>query len=85
MNTTGETTGGHGTGNWIAFLFGAVFNVLANVNVGSILDYTLQALIGGIICLFFKIAGDVLSPLWKDYGERIRNWLGSKRPRDDNR
>ena len=54
----------HGTGNGIAFLFGAAFNLLANVNLLFLLDYALQAIVGGIICLAFKIIADVFSPLW---------------------
>ena len=50
-------------GNGIAFLFGAVFNLLSNVNLSFLLDYTLQAIVGGIICLAFKIIADVFSPL----------------------
>lgn len=85
MNATGQTTGGHGSGNWIAFTFGAVFNVLGNVDLSFLLDYTLQALIGGIICLFFKIIGDVLSPLWQDYKEKIRKLLGPRKKQDNDR
>ncbi|MBK7652531.1 MAG: hypothetical protein IPJ20_19835 [Flammeovirgaceae bacterium] len=34
----------HGMGNGIAFLFGAAFNLLANVNLFFLLDYALQCL-----------------------------------------
>jgi hypothetical protein len=36
----------HGMGNGIAFLFGAAFNLLANVNLLFLLDYALQAIVG---------------------------------------
>lgn len=64
----------HGSGNWIAFLFGAAFNLLSNVNLLFLLDYALQAVVGGIICLAFKILGDVLSPLWEKHKERVKKF-----------
>lgn len=64
----------HGLGNGIAFLFGAAFNLLANVNLLFLLDYALQAIVGGIICLAFKIIGDVLSPLWQKHKEKVKEF-----------
>ncbi len=61
-------------GNGIAFLFGAVFNLLSNVNLSFLLDYTLQAIVGGIICLAFKIIADVFSPLWEKHKNRVRDF-----------
>lgn len=61
-------------GNGIAFLFGAIFNLLANVNLSFFLDYALQAIVGGIICLAFKIIGDVFSPLWQKHKERVKGF-----------
>lgn len=55
-------------------MFGAVFNLLANVNLTWLLDYALQAVVGGIICLAFKVLGDVLSPLWQRHKERVRKF-----------
>lgn len=72
MNT--EINQNHGSGNWIAFLFGAAFNLLGNVNLLFLLDYALQAIVGGIICLAFKILGDVLSPLWEKHKERVKKF-----------
>jgi hypothetical protein len=73
-----EVNQNHGSGNWIAFLFGAIFNVLGNVNLGFLVDYVLQAVIGGIICLVFKIIGDVLSPLWLKHKEKVKNFAKIK-------
>jgi hypothetical protein len=89
MNT--EINQNHGTGNGIAFLFGVVFNLLANVNLSFFLDYALQAIVGGIICLAFKIIGDIFSPLWQKQKERVKHFTKSnikrlkfrKRRRDD--
>lgn len=65
-----EVNQNHGSGgNWIAFVFGAVFNLLGNVNLAFLIDYALQAVVGGIICLAFKVLGDVLSPLWERHKE----------------
>jgi hypothetical protein len=70
-----EINQNHGSGgNWIAFVFGAVFNLLGNVNLTFLLDYALQAVVGGIICLAFKILGDVLSPLWQKHKERVKDF-----------
>jgi hypothetical protein len=64
----------HGMGNGIAFLFGAAFNLLANVNLFFLLDYALQAIVGGIICLVFKIIADVFSPLWQKHKDRVKDY-----------
>lgn len=68
-------------GNGIAFLFGAAFNLLANVNLLFLLDYALQAIVGGIICLAFKIIADVFSPLWLKHKERVKNFTKLKKVR----
>ncbi|HNO70400.1 MAG TPA: hypothetical protein PKO16_01370 [Bacteroidia bacterium] len=69
----------HGMGNGIAFLFGAAFNLLANVNLLFLLDYALQAIVGGIICLAFKIIADVFSPLWQKHKDRVKDFAKLKR------
>lgn len=74
MNTTTQINGSGQAGNWLAFLFGASFNLLANVNLLFLLDYALQAIVGGIICLAFKIIGDVSSPLWEKHKERVKDF-----------
>jgi len=66
-------------GNGIAFLFGAAFNLLANVNLFFLLDYALQAIVGGIICLAFKIIADVFSPLWQKHKDRVKDFAKLKR------
>ena len=66
-------------GNGIAFLFGAAFNLLANVNLFFLLDYALQAIVGGIICLAFKIIADVTSPLWQKHKDRVKDFAKLKR------
>jgi len=68
-------------GNGIAFLFGAAFNLLANVNLLFLLDYALQAIVGGIICLAFKIIADVFSPLWQKHKDRVKDFAKLKRVR----
>ena len=77
MNT--ELNQNHGTGNGIAFLFGAIFNLLANVNLSFFLDYALQAIVGGIICLAFKIIGDVFSPLWQKHKDKVKDFAKLKK------
>jgi len=70
-------------GNSIAFLFGAAFNLLANVNLLPLLEYSLQAIVGGIICLAFKIIGDILSPLWQKHKEKVKDIKLRRKKRDD--
>jgi hypothetical protein len=69
----------NGLGNGIAFLFGAAFNLLANVNLLFLLDYALQAIVGGIICLAFKIIADVFSPLWLKHKEKVKDFTKLKK------
>jgi hypothetical protein len=52
---------------------------MANVNLAFLMDYILQAVVGGIICLAFKIIGDVCSPLWLKHKERIKDFTRIKR------
>jgi hypothetical protein len=63
-----------GGGNWIAFVFGAIFNLLSNVNLTFLLDYAMQAVVGGIICLAFKVIGDISSPLWEKHKVRVKEF-----------
>ncbi len=62
-------------------MFGAVFNLLGNVNLTFLLDYALQAVVGGIICLAFKVLGDVLSPLWEKHKERVKDFTKMRKIR----
>lgn len=73
-----EINQNHGSGNWIAFLFGAMFNLLGNVKLLFLLDYALQAVVGGIICLAFKIIGDILSPLWQKHKTKVKDFAKVK-------
>lgn len=65
---------GGSASNTVAFLFGAIFNILANTDYASLIDYALKALIGGVIWLLFKLIGDYIS-------SRILARRKSKRPR----
>ena len=53
MNT--EIQQNQGAGNWIAFLLGAIFNVLASIISSQLLEHALIALIGGVIWLLFQV------------------------------
>ena len=81
MNTTqtnyGFTQGG--SGNTVAFLFGAVFNILANTDYASFLDYSIKAVIGGVIMMLFKLLGDYISKLVfnRKKNDRIKKHSGS--------
>ncbi len=65
----------NGAGNWIAFLFGATFNMLAGIEQSNGINYAAHAIVGGIICLFFKMLGDFLTPSLKRLGQKFRRWL----------
>lgn len=45
MNT--EINQNNGSGNWIAFLFGTVFNLLATITFDNVLETAVLSLIGG--------------------------------------
>lgn len=65
-------------GNWIAFLFGATFNVVTHAIDSGPLSYVVHAIAGGIICLMFKMIGDLFTPLVRALGARLSRWLESK-------
>lgn len=75
-----NTQSPYGAGNTIAFLFGAIFNILANLQYFSLLDYTLKAFIGGIVWLGFKLLGDHLSTRYKPGFKATRFSTTSKTP-----
>jgi len=57
-----------------------VFNLLSNV--GFLLDYTTQAVVGGIICIAFKIIGDICRYLemlarlgYRGLADLVKAWI----------
>lgn len=56
MNTTH-----HHSSNTTIFLLGAIFNIIASTEWSSLGDYVLKAVVGGIIWVGFKLAGDYIS------------------------
>jgi hypothetical protein len=79
MNTATPTNHSAGGGNWIAFLFGAAFNLMARIDLSFMMDYILQAVVGGIICLGFKIVGDILSPLWLKQKQKVQKYTRARK------
>lgn len=67
----------YGAGNWIAFIFGAVFNLLSNFDFTLLFNYALQAVVGGFIFLLFNILKEILKPLWQKYLRKISDYLNS--------
>ena len=65
-------------GNWIAFLFGATFNIVTHMLDSGPTSYLVHAIAGGIICLLFKLIGDLFTPLVHRLGHRITRWLEGK-------
>lgn len=70
-------------GNWVAFLFGAMFNILANFDIPAMIDYAMQAFTGGFICLLFKLLGDYLSPVFRSWWEDLQRWIEAGSEDDD--
>ena len=64
-------------GNWIAFLFGATFNIVTHVIDSGPASYLVHAIAGGIICLVFKMIGDLFAPVVKRLGVHFSQWLES--------
>ncbi|HXA01894.1 MAG TPA: hypothetical protein VNW99_07900 [Cytophagaceae bacterium] len=46
--------------NFSVFLLGAILNILAAVDYVSLIDYSLKAIIGGLIWLGFKITSEII-------------------------
>jgi hypothetical protein len=83
MNTTQSN---YGSGNTVAFLFGAVFNLLANTDFSSLTDYSVKAVIGGIIMMLFKLLSDYISKklFSKKKRENFKERLRSRKIRKGN-
>ncbi|HSZ71415.1 MAG TPA: hypothetical protein VK750_01985 [Cytophagaceae bacterium] len=47
--------------NTTIFLLGAILNLLASTEWGDLIDYSIKALIGGVIWLIFKVISNYLS------------------------
>ncbi len=62
-------------GNWIAFLFGVTFNIVTHVIESGPASYFIHAVAGGIICLLFKMLGDLFTPLIHRFGHRLTRWI----------
>ena len=52
--------------NFSVFLLGAILNILAAVDYVSLVDYSLKAIIGGIIWVGFKIISDRITEKMKN-------------------
>jgi hypothetical protein len=54
----------HGSGNWVAFLFGAIFNMIVSISYQGLTEYALYSLVGSMIAggvwLVYKIIADRL-------------------------
>ena len=45
----------------LLFLYGALFNVVSDLDYKSLLDYGLKAVLGGVVWLLFKLMADRIS------------------------
>jgi len=61
MNTT-QTQ--HGHGNWVAFLLGAIFNMIVSISYSGLTEYAVYSVVGstiaGGIWLVYKVIADRL-------------------------
>jgi hypothetical protein len=72
MNTTDIQTNNSGSGNWIVFLFGAVFNLIVTIDYQSHIDYAIHMLVAGLVWLLFKKLGEMkISPRKKSNVKRL--------------
>ncbi len=55
MQGTNQETGNNSS----VLLYGAL--MFANIDAASVMDYTVKALVGGVVWLGFKVAADYLS------------------------
>lgn len=63
----------HDDSNLYVFLFGAIFNLLANTDATGLGDYALKATIGGFIWLVFKLLADFLGTYRKTQKDNAEN------------
>jgi hypothetical protein len=54
-------SGGNQQSNSSVFMLGMILNIMAAVNYSNLLNYGLQAVLGGAILLGFKLLGEYLS------------------------
>jgi hypothetical protein len=81
MNTT-QTN--YGSGNTVAFLFGAVFNLLANTDYSSLIDYSVKAIIGGVVMMLFKLLSDYISRKLFPKKKRLKDRFRPRKFRKEN-
>jgi hypothetical protein len=74
MQTTTMSTS-HGSGNIVPFLFGAIFNLVANNGNESFLGYTLKVVVYVAIYFSAKILADIY---YKKYFEKKETRLSDK-------
>ncbi|MGC3944815.1 MAG: hypothetical protein QM762_09900 [Chryseolinea sp.] len=65
-------------GNWIAFLFGVTFNIVTHIIDPGPASYIVHAIAGGIVCLMFKLIGDLFTPMVLRIGRRLSQWIENK-------
>ncbi len=70
-----QLSNSNGSGNWIVFLFGAMFTTVANSVESNAINYAGHAIVGGVIFLAFKMLGDFLTPLLLRLGTKFKRWL----------
>ena len=60
MNT--DIQHNHGSGNWVALLFGAIFNLIVSITYQGLIEYGIYSLVGSVIAgavwLFYKKLAD---------------------------
>jgi hypothetical protein len=74
------------TNRWTALVFGAVFNLLSAGATGSLIEYTIKTLIGGLIWFGFQVAADRIKKRSEEAAKQQQNKTEENEPRKmDNR
>lgn len=73
-----EHTSNAGQGNWIVFLIGAMFNVLAELNFSVLFEHSVKMIIGGLAFILVKALVDKCTPWVKIQLKRFRDFLNGE-------
>jgi hypothetical protein len=73
-----QHTSNTGQGNWIVFLIGAVFNVLAQLNFSSLVEHTVKMIIGGLAFLLVKALVEKLTPWGKGLLKKFWDFINGE-------
>lgn len=68
----------NGQGNWIVFLIGMLFNVLAELNFSALFEHSVKMVIGGLAFLLVKAMVEKCTPWVKAQLKKFRDFLNGE-------